>query len=95
MDVMTGWVMMAVLGAAIAVYAIYKGAEGAADERQIKHKEFEARLQPEHQEAMAKVMATRDAEIAKATKKEPAPVIGLKPIESVEIKAGLAEPAEG
>lgn len=40
-------------------------------QRKLNHQEFEARLNLEHEETMAKVLSNRDIEIAKATHKEP------------------------
>ncbi|CAN7377363.1 hypothetical protein LJR220_003360 [Bradyrhizobium sp. LjRoot220] len=75
MDVSTGAVLVSAIGAAVAVYAIHSIGRGKDRDSKVKHDEFKAALEPGHREAMTKIAANRDIEIAKATKKEPSPVI--------------------
>ena len=78
MDLVQGAVMIAAMICAVIVFAIHKASARAADERRIKHIEFEARLKPEHEETVMRIQAGRDAEVAKAIKAEPKPMIEIK-----------------
>jgi hypothetical protein len=81
MDSVTGAVIIAAMVCSVIVYAIYRNERRGADERRIQHDEFKARLQPSHEQAMLKILADRDAEIAKATKSAPAPMLEMKRVE--------------
>ena len=74
MEVSTAVVLIAAIAAAVTTYAIFSVKRGADRDSKVKHEEFKANLQPTHLERMASIAASRDAEIAKATKKEPSPM---------------------
>lgn len=63
----TAAVYMAAILGLVAAYGILATARGAAGERKRRHEEFKMGLEPGHRETMAKIAATRDAEVAKYT----------------------------
>ncbi|CAL77419.1 hypothetical protein; putative signal peptide [Bradyrhizobium sp. ORS 278] len=78
MDMVKGAVIIAAMAAGVVVYAIHKMAQASAADRRIRHEQFMARLVPEHVETIVRLTATRDAEIAKATKTVPSQLIDMK-----------------
>lgn len=73
MDYATAAFLIAIIIGSVAGYAIMRVSNGATRDRELRHKEFTAQLEPLHLERMATIGANRDAEIAKATRKDPMP----------------------
>ena len=56
-------------------YVVYTTRRAAKENRAVSHIEFDASLEPTHRERMASIAAQRDAEIAKATRRDPVKTI--------------------
>ncbi len=68
---MTDWPLAAAIMAGLvtcaAIYGIWAAKASAAEDARRRHEEFKMGLEPGHRETMAKIAATRDAEVAKYT----------------------------